>query len=184
MKSIKFLLIIALLIKLVGCTQTQGIDEERQWPSYRGYYGSGILDNTSLPENWDVDEGVNIRWKVDIPGLALSCPVVWEEKLFITSAISEIDNKELRAGAYVNSYPVEDESVHKWKVYCYNGKTGELIWERTSYSGVPEVKRHPKSTHANCTPATDGKHVVVFFASEGLYCYDVNGELLWEKDFG
>jgi outer membrane protein assembly factor BamB len=184
MKSLKLLLVIVLLINLVGCTQSQDANAKRQWSSYRGYYGSGILDDISLPENWDVEEGVNIRWKVEIPGLALSCPVVWEEKLFITSAISEVDNKVLRAGAYVNSYPVEDESVHEWKVYCFSSETGEIIWERTSYTGVPKVKRHPKSTHANCTPATDGKHVVVFFASEGLYCYDVNGQLLWEKDFG
>jgi len=184
MKPATILLCIFLLFSLVSCTGNMGIQDERQWSSYRGYYASGIMDNTSLPDNWDVEKGTNIKWKTDIPGLALSCPVIWGNKLFITSAISESDNKVLRAGAYVNSNPVDDESVHEWKVYCINRETGKILWERISNTGVPQVKRHPKSTHANCTPATDGKHIVAFFASEGLYCYNMDGDLLWEKNFG
>jgi outer membrane protein assembly factor BamB len=79
---------------------------------------------------------------------------------------------------------VKDSSVHEWKVYCIDKNTGRVIWERTSFKGVPKVKRHPKSTHANTTVATDGKHVVAFFGSEGLYCYDYKGKLLWQKNFG
>ncbi len=184
MKSLTALLSGLSFIFLMACSQNPDTIAERQWPSYRGYYASGILDNTSLPEMWDVEKNINIKWKVDIPGLALSCPIIWEDKLIITSAISKTDNKVLRAGAYINSNPVDDESVHEWKVYCLNNKTGEIIWERTSFTGVPMVKRHPKSTHANCTPATDGKHIVAFFASEGLYCYNMEGDLLWKKDFG
>lgn len=184
MKAIVSLLLSFLIIVLAGCSQSPDVASERQWSSYRGYYASGVLDNTSLPDNWDIEKGVNVRWKVDIPGLALSSPIVWGDKLFLTSAISESDNKVLRAGAYVNSNPVNDESVHDWKVYCLNSETGDIIWERTSFTGVPLVKRHPKSTHANCTPATDGEHIVAFFASEGLYCYNMEGDLLWKKDFG
>ncbi|MCK5701556.1 MAG: PQQ-binding-like beta-propeller repeat protein, partial [Cyclobacteriaceae bacterium] len=138
----------------------------------------------AIPEKWDVEKGTNIKWKADIPGLGLSCPILWEDRLFITSAISKTDNSLLRAGGYVSSDPVEDTSIHDFNVYCYNSKTGDLLWEKTAYSGVPKVKRHPKATHANCTPATDGKHLVVFFASEGLYCYNMKGKLLWTKDLG
>lgn len=182
MKQFTTLLSSFLLIVLIGCSPN--IDEERQWSSYRGYYSTGILDSTNLPDQWDVEKGTNIKWKVDIPGLALSCPIVWGDKLFITSAISESDNKVLRAGKYVNSNPVEDQSVHDWVVYCFDKETGDKLWEKTAFTGIPQVKRHPKSTHANSTQATDGKHVVTFFGSEGLYCHDMDGELLWKKNFG
>jgi len=184
MKAVLSISTIFLLITLTGYSQSPDIIEERQWSSYRGKYANGVLDNTLLPDHWDIEEGKNIKWKIDIPGLALSCPVTWGDKLFFTSAVGESDNEELRAGAYVSSDPVDDESVHNWKVYCLNNKTGEVIWERTAYTGVPKVKRHPKSTHANCTPATDGEHIIAFFASEGLYCYTMKGKLLWQKDFG
>ncbi|MCS6859838.1 MAG: PQQ-binding-like beta-propeller repeat protein, partial [Abditibacteriales bacterium] len=79
---------------------------------------------------------------------------------------------------------VNDDTVHQWKVYCLDKRTGKILWERTAHEGVPKIKRHPKSTHANSTTATDGKRVVAFFGSEGLYCYDLNGKLLWKKDLG
>ncbi|RLD75707.1 MAG: pyrrolo-quinoline quinone, partial [Bacteroidetes bacterium] len=80
--------------------------------------------------------------------------------------------------------PVDDNSEHDFNLYCADKRTGKILWEKTSYTGVPKVKRHPKATHANCTPATNGKYVVAFFASEGLYCYDMDGNLQWEKDLG
>jgi len=184
MKFIATLLFSLFVMGFTGCAQEPEIVPERQWPSYRGYYSSGILDNTSLPETWDVGEGINIKWKVDIPGLALSSPILWGDKLFVTSAISQADNSLLEAGEYVNSNPVDDESVHDWVVYCLNNRTGDILWEKTAYTGVPKVKRHPKSTHANCTQATDGEYLVTFFASEGLYCYNMEGDLIWKKDFG
>lgn len=184
MKLIASLLLSFLIITLIGCSQSPYTVGERQWSSYRGYYASGVLDNTSLPDQWDIEEGINIKWKVDVPGLALSSPIIWGDKLFLTSAISKSDAAILRAGAYVSSDPVNDKSVHDWRVYCINNETGETIWERTACTGVPMVKRHPKSTHANCTPATDGEHIVAFFASEGLYCYNMDGDLIWKKDLG
>lgn len=184
MKSIIASLALLTTILSFSYSQNANFVPERQWPSYRGYYSTGILENTSIPDNWNIQDGTNVLWKADLHGLGLSSPVIWGDKLFVTTAISKEDNSILRAGAYVSSNPVDDKSVHDWNVYCYNNKTGELIWERTSYTGVPKVKRHPKSTHANCTPATDGKYLVVFFASEGLYCYNMEGDLLWKKDFG
>src|SRR5262249_29661832 len=79
---------------------------------------------------------------------------------------------------------VEDKTSHTWKVYCLDKNTGQVIWERTACEGVPKVKRHAKSTHANPTPATDGRHVVACFGAEGLYCYDRDGQLLWQRDVG
>jgi len=145
---------------------------------------SGVLDNAALPEDFDFGTGKNILWKTEIPGMGLSSPVIWDDKLFITSAISLADNSGIKAGMYGDVRPVADSSVHEWKVFCINKKSGKILWEKTAYKGVPKIKRHPKSTHANTSVATDGKYAVAFFGSEGLYCYDMKGNLQWKKDFG
>jgi outer membrane protein assembly factor BamB len=160
------------------------IKPERQWPAFRGYMSSGVLDNANLPETFDPDKMINIRWKIEIPGLGLSSPVIWNNKLFITTAISAADKEGFKPGIYGDITPVNDSSVHEWKVYCFDKNTGKMLWDRTSYKGIPKMKRHPKSTHANTSVATDGKYVVAFFGSEGLYCYDMNGKPIWQKSFG
>ena len=127
---------------------------------------------------------INVRWKAEIPGLGLSSPVIWDNKVFITSAISQADRDGFKPGIYGDITPVRDSSVHEWKVYCIDKNTGKMIWDRTSFKGIPKMKRHPKSTHANTSVATDGKYVVAFFGSEGLFCYEMNGNLIWQKSFG
>lgn len=163
---------------------SQDIDPSRQWSSYRGNHSCGVLDHANLPEHWNGSTGENILWKFKVPGLGLSSPVIWGDKLFITTAVSEKDDEGLKTGMFGNVVSVDDSSEHEWIIYCIDKTSGELIWERTACRGVPEVKRHPKSSHANTSVATDGKHVIAFFGSEGLYCYDMEGNLLWEKDFG
>jgi len=174
-------LLLSIILSSGGFSQER---PERQWPSYRGYFSSGVLDNASLPEKFDFDKSENIRWKTDIPGMGISSPVIWGNKLFLTTAVSESDKAGFKPGLYGDVTPVSDSSVHEWKVFCINKNNGRIIWERTSYTGIPKIKRHPKSTHANSSAATDGQHVVAFFGSEGLYCYDINGKLLWQKNFG
>ncbi len=163
---------------------SQNIDPKRQWPSYRGDYSSGILDNANLPERWNGTTSENVLWKFRIPGLGLSSPVIWGDRLFITTAVSDKDKQGLKTGLFGNVTSVDDSSKHDWIIYCLDKNTGGLIWERIACSGIPKVKRHPKSSHANSSVATDGKHVVAFFGSEGLYCYDMEGNLSWKKDFG
>lgn len=178
-----FFLILSFLV--ISVSQLSGQDNpQRQWPSYRGYMSSGVLDNANLPDNFDLQKMINIRWEIEIPGLGLSSPVIWDNKLFITTAVSESDKSGLKPGMYGDVTSVNDSSVHEWKVYCLDKNTGKEIWERVACKGVPKMKRHPKSTHANTSIATDGKIVVAFFGSEGLYCYDINGKLLWQKNFG
>jgi outer membrane protein assembly factor BamB len=145
---------------------------------------SGVLDNSNLPESFDIQKMLNVRWKTEIPGLGLSSPVIWGDKLFLTTAVSKFDNQGIKPGIYGDGMPVPDSSIHDWKVYCINKNTGSILWERTAYTGVPKIKRHPKSTHANPSVATDGKYAVAFFGSEGLYCYDNDGKLIWKKNFG
>ncbi len=162
----------------------ESIETNRQWPSYRGYFASGILDNTNLPDSFNVETSFNIKWMLDIPGLGLSCPVIWENRVFITTAISDEDKEGYLIGLYGDIEPVEDSSEHVWKVYCLDKFSGEIIWEQDAAIGIPKVKRHPKSSHANTSVATDGTHVIAFFGSEGMYCYTIEGKLLWKRDFG
>jgi outer membrane protein assembly factor BamB len=181
----KFLAGFILILFMLTSNSIHGqLKPERQWPGFRGYMASGVLDNANLPESFDLNKMANIRWKAEIPGLGLSSPVIWDNKLFITTAISQADKAGFKPGLYGDITPVKDSSVHEWKVYCFDKNTGKIIWDKTSYMGIPKMKRHPKSTHANTSVATDGKYVVAFFGSEGLYCYDMNGNLLWQKSFG
>ena len=156
----------------------------QNWPSFRGPNASGIAEGSATPTRWDAENGKNVQWKTPIPGLGHSSPIVWRNRIFVTSAISGQEKPELKVGLYGDVTPVTDDTVHQWKVYCLDKNTGRILWERTAHTGVPKIQRHPKSTHANPTPATDGRHVVAFFGSEGLYCYDLRGKLLWKRDLG
>jgi outer membrane protein assembly factor BamB len=154
------------------------------WPSFRGWFASGIAEGYPTPAQWNVKTKQNIEWKTPIPGLGHSSPVVFGDRIFVTTAVSDTGNAALKVGLYGDVTPVQESSVYSWKIFCLDRKTGRIVWERTAHTGVPKIKRHPKSTHANPTPATDGKHLVAFFGSEGLYCYDMDGKLLWSKDLG
>ena len=182
-RKIFFLLLYATII--VAAFRIDGSENpERQWSMYRGHLASGVLDQAGLPETWDEQRNENIKWKTEIPGLGLSSPVIWGRRIFITTAVGSGDKKGLKKGIFGDIGSVDDQSVHEWKLYCLDKQTGERIWEKTAHKGIPEQKRHPKSSHANCSPATDGNYVVAFFGSEGLYCYDMEGNLIWKKDFG
>lgn len=154
-----------------------------QWPQFRGNQARGIADGQHPPISWNVEEKQNVAWSVEIPGLGHSCPVIWNDRLFVTTAISEKDT-ELKTGLYGDVASVKDDSEHEFVTYCINKQTGKVIWQRTAIKTVPQVKRHLKSTHANSTVATDGRFVVSWFGSEGVYCYTVDGELAWKKDLG
>ena len=178
------LISICLSLSLSGLSLFGQIEYMQQWPQFRGPFASGIVESGQLPENWDVTNGENIRWKTEIPGLGHSSPVIWEDRLFVTTAISGSGNNSLKVGLYGDIDEVGDRSEHEYRLYCFNKGSGELLWERLVHKGVPVTERHTKSSHANASPATDGKYVVVFFGSEGLYCYDFKGELVWKKTFG
>jgi len=156
---------------------------DSDWPQFRGPAASGVA-NGSPPIEWNVDSGKNILWKTEIPGLGHSSPVIWGDRIFVTSAVAEKGSSSLKTGLYGDIEPVKDEGPQKFNVYCIDRKTGKILWERTATSGIPKIMRHPKSTHASPTPATDGEHLIVSFGSEGLFAYDLNGTLLWKKDLG
>ena len=155
----------------------------QNWPSFRGTNASGV-GNGKTPVTWNAPKGENVLWKTEIPGLAHSSPIIWGNRVFITTAVSSDPKAVFRHGLYGDVDPSPDVSKHSWRVYCLDKATGKIIWERVAHEGVPKTKRHPKSSQASSTPVTDGKHIVAFFGSEGLYTYDLDGKLLWKQDVG
>jgi outer membrane protein assembly factor BamB len=156
----------------------------RNWPSFRGPQASGIADDQWPPISWDVGKGMNVRWKTAVGGLGHAGPIIWGDRIYITTAVRKEGKAELKVGLYGNVESVEDQSEHSWRVLCLNAQNGQILWEQTAHEGVPRTKRHTKATHANCTPATNGECVVANFGSEGLYCYGTDGGLKWRRDLG
>ena len=154
------------------------------WPSFRGPQASGVAEGQDLPDQWNGKTGENIIWHTKIPGLAHSSPVVWGNRVFVTSAISSDPKASFRPGLYGDGDASKDQTQHRWMVYALDKQSGKIVWERVAYQGEPREKRHIKATYANSTPATDGRIVVAWFGSQGLYTYDVKGRLLWKVDLG
>ena len=170
---IAFVIGIAMAVPVVG----------QNWPRFRGPAGSGIADSQPLRTEWDAATGRGILWKAPVPGIGHSSPVVWGDRIFVSTAISTA------AQGHYNPKdsgidPSRDVTVHEWRVMALDKNTGRVLWSHSAHRGVPKVKRHVKATQANASPATDGRFVVVSFGSEGLYTYDVNGTLLWQRDLG
>jgi len=124
---------------------------DANWPQFRGPSGSG-LGSGSPPAEWNVESGKNILWKTAIPGLGHSSPVIWGDKIFLTSAVPATGESQLKVGLYGDVASVKGEPAQSFRVYCLDRKTGKILWERTAASGEPKIMRHPKSTHANPTP--------------------------------
>ncbi|MEM7783320.1 MAG: PQQ-binding-like beta-propeller repeat protein [Planctomycetota bacterium] len=156
------------------------------WPGFRGNGSRGVADGQNPPVQWSLDEDdpKNFLWKAEVPGLGLSCPTIWEDKIYLTSAVAEGEEGGLKIGLYGDVASVDEDREYEFKIFCYSRTNGKLLWERTSNKAKPAVKRHAKSSHANPTVATDGNYVIAFFGSEGLYCYSPTGELLWNRDLG
>ncbi|HEX4998359.1 MAG TPA: PQQ-binding-like beta-propeller repeat protein [Terriglobia bacterium] len=154
------------------------------WPSFRGDHAAGVADGQGLPTAWDGEKGTAIRWKQRIPGLGHSSPIVWDDSVFVTSAVSSRPDATFRRGLFGDGDASDDRSPQQWTVFSLDKRSGRILWERVAYEGVPRDKRHVKSTYASATPATDGRYLIAFFGSQGLYAYDMKGELVWKKNLG
>lgn len=178
---------LATILAIVGLAPIHAAADDTKtvnWPGFRGPSAEGVAHGYPTPTRWDVQSGENIKWKTPIPGLGHSSPVIWGDRLFVTTAVSGVKDPTLKPGLYGNVDSVDEDTEHRWRIFCLDKNTGKVKWKKTAVRSVPRVKRHAKATHANSTPATDGKHVVTFLGSEGLFCYTVRGKLLWKKDLG
>ncbi len=153
------------------------------WPSFRGNGANGA-GTGSPPATWNVETGENILFRVEVPGLGHSSPVIWGDRLFLTTAVPDGGEASLKVGLYGDGTPVDGEPAQSFQVLAFDKQSGEQLWEHTAFDGTPAIKRHTKASHTNSTPATDGKVLVAFFGSEGLHAYDLDGTPLWKRQFG
>jgi outer membrane protein assembly factor BamB len=160
------------------------------WPQWRGPAGQGVSPETNLPSEWSGTQ--NVAWKTPIPGRGHSSPIVWGNRLFLTTAIEGEVVKPGNTGVkhvidgqdFVHPQGVGADRRHTLKVLALDADTGKVLWEKTAWEGVPYDTRHQRGSNASPTPVTDGKAVYVWFGSEGLHAYDFEGTLLWKADLG
>jgi outer membrane protein assembly factor BamB len=166
-----------------GFTSPRFVRATDDWPQYRGARASGISESAAAPTTWNVASGENILWKTPIPGLAHSSPIVWGNRIYVATAVRP-GRAELKVGLYGDIQPVAEKDPHQWRLIALDRANGKIVWDTLALEAIPRVQRHPKSSHCNSTPATDGKRIVAIMGSEGLFCFDMDGRLAWKRDLG
>lgn len=173
-----------LLAVTFAVTCPPAVSAQAAWPMFRGPNATGLGADPAPPIAWDVSANEQLRWKTAIPGTGHSSPVVWGNRVFVTTAVSD-DPADTFDTAAARGASVAGESPRQsWRIYCLDRASGNILWQRVAHEGVPRIGRHAKGSHANSTAATDGEHVVAYFGSEGVYAYSMDGEPLWSKDLG
>lgn len=150
------------------------------WPQFRGADSRGVAEGDSLPVTWSSTK--NVEWKTDLPGRGWSSPVVWGNKVFLTTAINMGEGEKPKKGLYFGGNRPTPDTVHQWKVYCVDLETGEILWEDLVHEGKPTNAAHLKNSYASETPVTDGERLYVYFGNLGIYCYDMSGKRVWTKE--
>lgn len=176
------------------------------WPQFRGAGGAGVADASLLPTRWSLGE--NVAWTAEIPGRAWSSPIVWDDRVYLTTAVNTGPFKAASTGIYGNDYAAElkqqglsDEEILKrvtardielaselqevsYEVLALDARSGKLVWRREAHRGSPPGGRHRKNTYASETPATDGERLYASFGGNvGVFCYSREGELLWKRSW-
>ncbi len=160
---------------------------ESNWPGFRGPGARGIVAtqtedaSSKLPDRWSTTE--NVEWKLDIPGRGWSSPVVWDNKIFLTTVINSGEMEEAKKGLYFGGERTKPpETIHQWKVICLDLESGKLLWESLVHEGQPQSSMHIKNSFASETAVTDGERVVFCFGNLGIFCFDLEGNELWRRD--
>ncbi|HKB05873.1 MAG TPA: PQQ-binding-like beta-propeller repeat protein [Gemmataceae bacterium] len=189
------------LLALAVCAAMALAVRASDWPQFRGPNGSATSDDKKLPAEWDKDK--NIAWKVKVPGYGWSGPIVWGDKVFVTTAVSDKQTKPAAGfgggfggggpggkggfppgGKGGFGMPKPPDAVHKWEVHCLNASDGKVVWKQTAKEGKPTVPIQASNTYASETPATDGERVYAYFGMHGVHCFDTAGKVIWSKDLG
>ena len=158
-----------------------GADSDN-WSQFRGPGSRGVATNTNLPDVWSATK--NVSWKRDIPGRGWSSPVVWENRVFLTTVTTEGEYEKPKKGLYFGGdRPKPPSAVHHWQVLCLNLQTGKIDWQKEVHKGKPATAIHIKSSYASETPVTDGERVYFYFGNVGLFCYTLEGKQVWSKKF-
>lgn len=171
---------------VIALTATAGATN---WPGWRGPSGQGISTEKNLPAEWSPTK--NVKWKTAIAGRGHSSPIVWGNRIFLTTAIEgpvvpgakaveHIDEGK----PYLHPDSVGADRKHTFKVIALDRDSGKVVWEQTAFEGTPYDNRHRKASFASSTPVTDGRNVYAFFGTEGLFAYDFAGKLIWKAQVG
>ena len=152
------------------------------WPHFRGpTMNAAVADNPDLPETWSETE--NVEWVTDVPGIGWSSPVVWGNRVFVTTVTADGEFEQPKAGLYApNGRPEPPAVQQEWLVYCLDLESGDVVWRRSVMAGMPTFPRHMKNSYASETPTTDGERVYVRFGELGLYTFDMDGNEVWRLE--
>ncbi|MCP4611956.1 MAG: PQQ-binding-like beta-propeller repeat protein [Planctomycetes bacterium] len=171
---LKILVVLAASMLFSVTTQAK-----ENWPCFRGP-SCGVVKDEVLPVSWSTTE--NVKWKIDVLGRAWSSPVVWDNKIFLTTVASEGHVEEAKKGLYFGGNRNKPPSaIHHWIVYCYDWANGKTLWQKTIHTGKPAEPVHIKNTYASETPVTDGERVYFYFGNLGVFCFDLQGKEIWQK---
>jgi len=157
------------------------------WPQFRGRNASGVADNGAAPPvAWSLEPAKGIGWRTTIPGLAHSSPIIWGDRVYLTTAVAADGKPGVVLGDVSKSGidPAADTGSHAWRLIAVDKQSGKVVWNTLAYDGVPRMKRHVKASHASATPATDGRFIVALMGSEGLFAFDMDGNQKWRVDLG
>jgi outer membrane protein assembly factor BamB len=155
------------------------------WPQWRGPLATGTAMHADPPLIWNEADGTNIRWKTEIPGRGHSTPIVWDDRIFLTTAIGFGDALPPRPSTAPGNHdnlPVTHR--HKFVALAVSRSSGKILWQQTLREALPREQGHRTGSLASNSPVTDGEHLFAFFGSFGLYCLDFDGQLVWKADFG
>jgi len=171
--------VLALFLILTSCTTNE-------WPRFRGPDDNMVINRKDLPDQWS--DSLNIKWSAEMIGESWSSPIVYGDKVFFSSAV-QVKKAPEKPKNEENDQQQEDknrlpEDVYRWQLTCLDLESGEELWNVISREGTPRIRKHAGSTYACESPVTDGKHVWVYYGMHGVYCYDMNGNLVWEQDPG
>ena len=155
-------------------------DSNTNWPQFRGPAALGVAQGDALPDRWSDTE--NVAWKTDIPGRGWSSPIVWGNRVFLTTVLNLGESEEPKKGLYFGgNRPDASVAVHQWKVFCLDLESGAIVWERQVHEGQPQTPIHLKNSYASETPVTDGERVYVLFGNLGVWCFDFQGNVVWSQ---
>ncbi len=189
-RIVVFVFCLSVISALVLASESSA-DPMKYWPQWRGPEMTGVAPHGDPPVEWGEDK--NIRWKIEIPGKGHASPVVWDDKVFVLTAI-ETDKvvetqEEEKADEQLPAWRrrmsgKKPSNIYKYAIFAINRRDGKILWQRIAREETPLAGTHTEGSWASNSPITDGERVYAYFGSYGLYCYDMQGNLLWEKDLG
>ena len=165
-----------------GAPADPGTDLLNQWHQWRGPLANGVAPNATPPVEWS--EGENILWKVPVEGEGISTPIVWQDRVFLLSAVSTDRVAEELPPRDERAMTVPPENYFQFTVWCISLETGETIWKDVAVEALPHEGRHKTSTYAAASPMSNGDQLIVHFGSMGTFGYSMDGQQQWSVDLG